>query len=233
MRRSLAVLIWILIGALAAGVGMSLALQRANQDRTSLARALQNANQRIQALEISLGENSGKSAVLTEELDRVQTELDRLRNWQTRLHNATPLTPLRPAQTKGWSEFASVPLGVSIRVPPGMQANTSDDGVFLKKFTNQHGLAIEEQWLGLSRYTPIRKQDIYTHSQMREATSVNYILGSRLFEGTKGMLDEPGQSLFLFSIQENATSTYLVWAKTVEGVSERTILDTLAMLSFK
>ena len=46
------------------------------------------------------------------------------------------------------------------------------------------------------------------------------------------MLDEPGQSVsFLF--QENATSTYLVWAKTVEGVSERTILDTLAMLSFK
>lgn len=233
MRRSFAVLIWILIGAIASGIGMSFALHRSNQDRMRLARTLEEVSTRVASFEKLDREVNQDNRSLAEELGRTQSELDRLRSWQTQLKNAIPLIPPRPAQTKGWGEFASVPLGVSIRIPPSMQANTSDDGVFLKTHTYQHGLAIEEQWLGLSRYTREREQDIYAHGNIKDPSPVTYTLGNRLLTGTAGVISDANQKLYLLSIQENATSTYLVWAKTVDGVSERTILDTLATLSFR
>lgn len=234
MRRSLAVLLWILIGAIASGAGMSFALHRSNEDRVRLVRLAEEASARATSLEKLSNELGASMRLATEEVGRTQSELDRLRGWQTQLKSATPLIPLRAAQTKGWSEFASVPLGVSIRIPPGMQANTSDDGVFLKTLANQRGRTIEEQWLGLSHYTREREQDIYAHSHISDSGSVSYVLGNRLFTGIAGKLgDAPDQKLYLLSIQENATNTYLLWAKTVDGVSERTILDTLATLSFR
>lgn len=233
MRRSLAVLCWILIGAVASGAGMSFALHRSNQDRVRLARILEEANVRSASLEKVDTKISDGARALAEELRRTQSELAHLRDWQTQLKDATPLLPLRPAQTKGWGEFASVPLGVSIRIPPSMQANTSDDGVFLKTLANQRGRSIEEQWLGLSRYTHEREQDIYAHGRIQDPESIRYTLNNRLLIGTAGKMNDANQKLFLLSIQENATSTYLVWAKTVDGVNERTILDTLATLSFR
>jgi hypothetical protein len=234
MRRSLAVLLWILIGAIASGAGMSFALHRSNEDRVRLTRLTEEANARATSFEKLSTELGASMRLATEEVGRTQLELDRLRGWQTQLKDATPLVPLRAAQTKGWSEFASVPLGVSIRIPPGMQANTSDDGVFLKTLANQHGRKIEEQWLGMSRYNPERQQDIYTHSHTNSSGSVRYVLSNRLFTGTVGTFaDTLDQKIYILSIQENASSTYLLWAKTVDGVSERTILDTLATLSFR
>lgn len=234
MRRSLAVLVWILVGAIASGAGMSFALHRSNEDRVRLTRLAEEANARAASLEKTSSELSASMRLATEEVGHIQSELQHLRGWQTELKDATPLIPLRAAQTKGWSEFASVPLGVSIRIPPGMQANTSDDGVFLKTLANQRGRSIEEQWLGLSRYTRERQQDIYAHSHIADSGPVRYTLGNRLLTGIAGKLgDTPDQKLYLLSIQENATSTYLLWAKTVDGVSERTILDTLATLSFR
>ncbi len=233
MRRSFVIFIWILIGALASGLGMSLALHRANEDRIRLTRLLGEARVEASTLLKEDLTTSDHLRSLSTELTRSQAELDRLRRWQTRLKEATPLLPPHPSQTKGWSEFASVPLGVSIRIPPGMQANTSDDGVFIRTFLHQQG-AVEEQWLGISRYTLERAQDIYGHSQMvAETGSITHLLGNRLLQGTRGSLGVMGQKLYLFSVEDNATPTYLIWAKTVDGVDERTILDTLATLSFR
>lgn len=233
MRRSFAVLSWILLGALASGVGMSFALHRSNQDRVRLAHSLEEANVRAISSEELSGELRDRMRLAIEEVGRAQSELDRLRRWQAQLKNATPLVPLRPAQTKGWGEFASVPLGVSIRLPPSMQANTSEDAVFLKTHTVHRGTPIEEQWLGLSKYSREREQDLYTHGHLTDEEPVSYVLGNRLFIGMAGKLNDDSQKLYILSIQENATSTYLVWAKTVDGVNERTILDTLATLSFR
>lgn len=233
MRRSLAIILWILIGALASGAGIGWVLRRANHDREALEHALKKANQKIESLEQAYQETNNSSQLVAEEVGRLQSELDALKNWQRILKNATPLTPPPAARTRGWSEFASVPMGVSIRVPQGSQAKTNDDGLFLRTQSKPGRTGIEEQWLVLVKYRADREKEFYKNSPAYNSGPVDYSLDNRLLGGMRGVSSGYDNEYYVLRVEDNATSTYLIWTKTVPGVDGRTVLDTLATLSFR
>lgn len=238
MRRSLAIILWILIGALASGASIGWVLRSANHDRETLARSLGNAKEHIKSLEKLNQETSQSLSLTAQEVGRLQSELATLQSWQRILKNATPLTPPPPIRLRGWSEFASVPMGAAIRVPSGSQARTNDDGLFLRTQPKPGQQGIEEQWLVLVKYNQNREKEFYKNSSYDTSGPVSYSLDNRLISGSRtyagtGSTRTHETTSFILSVQDNATSTYLVWAKTVPGIDERTILDTLATLSFR
>lgn len=231
--RSWEVLVWICIGALASGLSMGWVLHRANADRGALLSNLKAINTHVQSLE-KLNQALGDSMKDTaQELGRIQSELDHLKSWQSVLKNATPLIPPAPSRLKGWAEFASVPMGVSIRVPVGSKAQTNDDGLFLRTQPKAGSSGVEEQWLVLVKYRPELETDFYKNTHTQSSEPVSYSLDNRLLDGMRGTFSDNSDTSHILTVQENASSTYLIWAKTVPGISERTILDTIATLSFR
>lgn len=214
---------------------MGWVLREANADRERLARELQSASLRVDTLKQQLDrlsqESNQKVSAAAEEVARAKAQLQTQTQLQANLKTATPLTPPAPWQTRKWTETASVPMGVAIRVPPAMQVSSSDDGLFIsaKKYVQRS--PIDEQWFALTTYRPDREREI--RSRLSSVSEIRYSLAGRLLQGTRGTFMEGNQTLYLLSIQDNASTTHLLWAKTMEGVNERTILDTLATLSFR
>lgn len=235
MRRSFGILFWILLGALASAIGIGVVLHASNTDRKQLTRELEVAKSQVatlQAQQSSLTQESNQRvADAAQQVADLQRQLQALSALQSQFKTATRLTLPAPAQIRRWSEFASVAMGVSLRVPPGMQTQSSDDGLFVSTRRIVKGVPIEEQWFAFAPYRQEREQDI--RSRLTNVTNVSYALGTRLLTGVRGTLLDGTQTLYLLSAQENASTTYLLWGKTTDGVSERMILDTLATLSFR
>lgn len=233
MRRSLSVFLWILVGAMASGAGMGWTLHQSNQDRIKLTEELEKIQTSLHTIDTQRQTLDDSLQAREEDMKNLQEELQAWKRWQQALKSATPLFPPTPADTKGWSEFASIPMGVSLRVPRHVRAYTNDDGLFLRATQMVDGTEIEEQWLALIRYNREREQDLLARNPVSASVSVDFSLGNRLFHGTRGTLTEGQQNRYLLTVEENATSTYLIWAKTINGINERTILDTIATLSFR
>lgn len=235
MRRSFGILLWILLGALASAVGIGAVLHASNVDRKQLTRELEAAKSQVatlQAQQSSLTQESNQRvADAAQQVADLQRQLQALSTLQSQFKTATRLVVPAPAQLRRWSEFASVAMGVSLRVPPGMQTQSSDDGLFVSTRRIVKGTPIEEQWFAFAPYRQEREQDI--RSRLMNVTDVSYALGTRLLTGVRGTLLDGTQTLYLLSVQENASTTHLLWGKTTDGVNERMILDTLATLSFR
>jgi hypothetical protein len=235
MPRSLSIFLWILIGALASGLGVGLVLHASNTDRQRLTRELQSAQATVLSLKAQqtklTRESNEQVAEAAQQVARVETELARLQTLQSRFKTALPLIPPTAAQTRRWSEFASVAMGVSLRVPPAMHTQSSDDGLFVSTRRLIQGVPIEEQWFALTPYRAERETDI--RSRLSNVSEVTYALGTRFLQGVRGTLPDGRESLYLLQVQENTSTTHLLWGKTTDGVSTRTILDTIATLSFR
>lgn len=235
MRRSWSVLLWILVGALASAIGMGTVLHTSNKDRERLSQELQTTQAVLTSLKAQqeqlIRESNEHVALATQHVAEANAKVQAVATLQARLKTAAPLFPPTAFQTRGWTEFASVAMGVSLRVPPRMQTQSSDDGLFVSTRRFVKGTPIEEQWFALTPYRPDRERDI--GSRLTNTKEVTYTLGTRLLHGVKGTLPDGLQTLYLLSVQENASTTHLLWGKTTDGVSERTILDTMATLSFR
>ncbi len=235
MRRAWSVLLWILVGALASAVGMGIVLHTSNKDREHLSRELQTTQAALASLKAqqeSLTKESNEHvAMAAQQVADANARLQAVTALQARLKASAPLPSPTALQTRGWTEFASVAMGVSLRVPPRMQTQSSDDGLFVSTRRLVKGVPIEEQWFALTPYRPDRERDI--RSRLTNVKEVTYTLGTRLLQGVKGTLPDGVQTLYLLSVQENASTTHLLWGKTTDGVGERTILDTMATLSFR
>jgi hypothetical protein len=235
MRRSFGIILWILLGALASAIGIGIVLRASNIDREQLTKELETAKAQVTALQArqaSLTQESNQRVTdAAQQVADLQRQIQALSSLQSRMKTATRLTPPTPTQLRRWTEFASVAMGVSLRVPPGMQTQSSDDGLFVSTRRVIRGVPIEEQWLAFAPYRPEREQDI--RSRLVNTKDVTYALGTRLLTGVRGTLTDGTQTLYLLSVQENSSTTHLLWGKTLEGVTERMVLDTIATLSFR
>lgn len=232
MRRSMSVLLWILVGAVAASVGIGYFYHQANRDREALAAEVDQAKQEALAAKSAnedlANEANRKLAEASLQIDQAQQQLKKYEAERILLSQAIVLTKPAPRLVWSWKEAVALPLGVSLTVPPVSKIIQADSALAL---ATQTDASLEGEWLIVSAYDETREQ---TLTQTLEQTEpVAYSIDGRLLVGVHGKEMNTGGDTYLLHTQTAATSTHLIWARANAHVPGTTILNALATLRFR
>lgn len=228
MRRSFAILVWILLGALAASLGIGSVLLKAKQERAVLEQRLAEEQQRFSQLQTEhqtiISEANKTVLAAVRNASATRELLVAITEEQATLEAATPL--VGRAETKRWPQTISFPLGISLRTPT-FTITTSTDTLIqstLRLYSDQ-----PVSWLSLTRYDAARFQDLIR--PLNSAENVNYRLNQTLITGVRGFSPD-GSTTFILRTQRRGTSSHLIWAKTYGSITTDRILDSLSTLLF-
>lgn len=233
MRRSLNIMLWMLLGAIAAGGSAGFFLWQANQDRQYLIRDAQyarlEADQAKQLSDKAMSEANQKLDQAKEKEAQAKLIVQQYQQQQQLLKSAKPLSKPGALVTKGWSEYVSVPLRLSLKVPTRNQAWDTTNGIAVgSKNTSLNNLT--DQWLSIMPFdeqtdTSLKKNFV------RHETVVWYI-DNHIVTGAKGSFGDASNTAYLLEVMDGTTSTHLLWARTNQTVTEQRLLDTLSTLTF-
>ncbi len=228
MRRSFAILIWILLGALAASLGIGSVLLKAKQERDDLAQklALGQAQTARLAEEHQQTIKEANETVLAALRNASATRdlLNALTQEQASLETAISLTST--SQAKRWPQTISFPLGISVRTPTFTIA-TSTDTTIEATLNGQNGEPVT--WLFIKRYDAQQFQDLA--NPLSNVETVNYRLNQTLIIGKRG-ISADGATVFILRTQRRGQPTHLLWARTAGNITQERILDSLSTLLF-
>lgn len=228
MRRSFAILIWILLGALAASLGIGSVLLHAKQERDDLAQKLQleeaQTDRLAQEHQETIQEANRTVMAALRNASATRELLNAITQEQTSLEEAVPL--VSSLQTKRWPQTISFPLGISIRAPL-FTVTTSTDTLVESTVTTSDGQA--GTWLFVTRYEAQRFQDL--GNTLSDARIVNYRLNQTLIAGKRGTSSD-GSTLFILRTQRRGQPIHLIWARIMGSMTEERILDSLSTLLF-
>lgn len=228
MRRSFAILLWILLGALAASLGIGSVLLHAKEERSALESKLYEEEQRTAALrqehEQVIAEANRTILSATETASATRALLRTITEEQAALEKAAPL--VGSGASKRWPQTISFPLGVSVRTPPNT-FSTSTDTLIQSVAASTGGY--RSAWLSITRYDTNRFEELTRF--LTNTESVQYRLNQTLLTGIKGTMADNATVLILRT-QRLGVATHLVWAKITPVTSEDRILDSLSTLLF-
>ncbi|HEU0050929.1 MAG TPA: hypothetical protein VFQ60_02635 [Patescibacteria group bacterium] len=232
MTKPASVIFWILIGALASGVGIGFFLIQANADRETLAtKAAQAEQDMIQAKQQSeqiAKDANTKLSNAALEVAKAQDQLKRFEEERTLLGNATILNPISPAILRTWTSAISVSMGVSVQFPSAFTANTTDHEITL---ATKDAIA-PTQWLSIQTYDA-QKEQSWT-SGLQNPEKVVYASGGHLFVGQKGSLANVTSPLYVFhTFSAAASSSLLIWARPEQFVTERRLFEIVGTINVR
>jgi hypothetical protein len=228
MRRSFAILVWILLGALAASLGIGSVLLNAKAERNGLEQKLQTEEARTTRLqeehEQLIREANRTVAAAVRNASATRELLNAVTQEQAALEGATPL--VNSASSKHWLQTISFPLGISIRTPPFV-VTTSTDTLIQSNVSLQGGYP--DAWLSMTHYDLTRFEDLTRN--LAKSAPVNYRLNQTLITGIRG-LGTDGAPVFVLRTQRRGVPIHLIWAKVTGNMTEDRILDSLSTLLF-
>jgi hypothetical protein len=214
MKRVTSVLIAVLLGAMATGIGIVPFLVLANQDRNRMASELEQAHERAEAAE------SEKNKIAEEANERVEEANAEVQRAQTILRDAAEdqrLTaeavrlskpPLR--ELYRWSSYISLHQGIKLSFPPESSVS-SDTKASLTVVNDKKKNAFEDaRWLAITPYDPELERNLF--SAFGTSTGVSYLAGEHLLTGKHGTLEDGSEAMAL-KARHAATSTHLIWIK--------------------
>lgn len=231
MRRTLSVLLWILLGAFASGASVGFFLHQSNQDRLALLRQLEQTKQELanakRVNEQIHDEAAQRIALAKSQAEETQLRLQKLDEAHALIEKAQALPKI--TQTKQWSEQVSVPLGLSFLTPPKSQSWMTDQilGVGSGNPQSAQGL---DQWLSVSAYDQKREESIA--SQLENAKQVVFKAGDHILIGKRGILKNTDAVTYVMQSQQDGQPTHFLWARTNKDVNETRLLETLGSFSF-
>jgi hypothetical protein len=235
MRRTLAVLFWIFVGALAAGGSVGYFFFQANTDR---ARLVADAD----AARAELAKTKAAQDALTKEANAkiadanalVASAANRLKLAEAdRALRARAVTLDKPpaAALKSWSESASVSLGVSFRLPPGFKAIDTDAAFTVQNAPKSFTTPVE-QFLSLRPYQLISETELLT--SLKNPEPVTYQVGGQLLDGTRGRLSSLDGDVFVLRLLDShGSSTHLLWARSSSLLPTSQLLQLLGTLTVR
>lgn len=206
MNRALQSILFLFIGAMAAGGGAAYFLYQANIDRTALIAQAEDAKRKAEEVAQSgrtvTDEANRKLEEAAIEIEKAKERVRVLEEERAWFAKAERLVAPRTVST--WKEWLNYSHGFSVKLP----SNVSD----VKN--NANGL--ESPWLAIKPYNdePIRAE-------------VAYVVDNRLLVGSK---DESG---WILRVQSGGIVTHLVTLYPTPRVTEKTMMDALATLTFR
>ncbi len=229
------ILIWILVGAVASGLGVGYALHQSNADRARLMQEARQARAQADAahaLQVRVAEEANqKLTTAANEIAKAQQTIQQLEEERTLIAQAEVLKKPGLATLKHWSAAISLPLGLSIQLPPLTTGAPNEATLIATTISPTFPKVLEQQWLSIAPYQASLEQEI--SSQLKDTTAITYAVQGRLLRGVRGHHADTPEMLYLLRVQQFASSTHLIWAKAAHPITEQTILDTLATLSFR
>lgn len=234
--KSFAFIGWMSLGAVAAAVGFGTVLHDARQERQAL-------EQRVSGLEQVLAQHEDEKTRLADranqqveaankELAAARNAVERVKRDQILLAQAMPLTRPTGRAYSSWVEAFSLPLGISLRLPPGTKTYADERG-FVAMRASQATSSLP--WLSISPYTPDqarRLEDALTNPE-----PVSYLVAGNLVTGIRGQREGQSTSSYTYVLQvvspQDGASTHLIWAQTEREITELRIRDTLASLALR
>lgn len=224
MSRTLKVIGLIAIGATATGIGTGYFLYAANRDRIDLVQKIALAEQHVRELErqseIIADDAQDQIKQANAEVKKAQELVIALQQEQQLFKQATPLVTSKSAQS--WKEILSLPLGISVRIPP----TTTEDQtttIITAKVNDRF-----DNWLQIEPYTTDR---LNLMKPQNASTTTDYLASAHdaLFIGQRYAM--PDRSIqYVLRLQKNASSTHLIILNTQSGMNEKQLLDTLSTI---
>jgi hypothetical protein len=234
--KSFAFLGWMSLGSLAAAIGFGSVLQDARLERQAL-------ETRVSGLEQSLAQHEDEKARLadranqqvaaaTKELVAARQTVERMKRDQLLLAEAMPLARPTGKAYSSWVEAFSLPLGISLRLPPGTKTYADDRGLVAMRASQATSSL---PWLSISPYTAEQARRL--EDTLANPEPVSYLVAGNLVTGIRGQREGQSGSSYTYVLQvvspEGGNSTHLIWAQTEREITELRIRDTLASLALR
>jgi hypothetical protein len=214
MKRVTSVLIAVLLGAMATGVGIVPFLVLANQDRNRMASELEQAHKRAESAESEKNKIAKEANERVEEanaeVQRAEIVLQDIAEDQRLAAEAVRLSKPPPRDLYRWSSYISLYQEVNLFLPPDSSVS-SDTKVSLTIVNEKKNNAFEDaRWLAITPYDPELERDLF--ASFGTSAGVSYIAGDRLLTGKRGTLKDGSEAMVL-KARHAATSTHLIWIK--------------------
>lgn len=228
MRTSVQVLLWILVGALAAGLGVGYFLHRANldlQQYSTETKQLKKELKKTKAANDALALEANTRIDQAEQVARAAARLaEQLTEERRLIAQATLLQAPLPRTLKNWETALSVGLGVSVRIPPGSKSVTDTSTLALVRDT-------DIAWLSATIYNPQHEQILTI--PLTSSTPVTFLANHDLLTGVRAVTQDTKMPVYVLHRLSNASTTHLIWGTVSRGVDEATFLSTLATMTFR
>ncbi len=224
MQRSLAIVSWILVGAIASGLSIGFFLHKSNADRTHLLQQLMDAQKETARIKMesaqAIREASSTTAAALAKVDAY--------NKQTQAYEELLKQTILPAKpdartVQSWSTAYSIPLGVSLRVPPDNAILPNNEHARLQ-IANANGL----NWLYLEAFDPSTvEQPIFSNPE-----TVAFLVDGQLLFGTKGVnIHEPYP--FGYRLRPATNPSFVITLFAAPGMSERRLQEILSTITLR
>lgn len=233
MKRSVTVLLWILLGAAASGLGVGYFLHQANADRERLAQQARyaelTAEKTKEATDKIVAEANQKMAAASEEIAKAKKLISEQEQNQRLASQAIALPKPAARALARSKESISLPLGLSIWIPAGSIANVTDTTVIAALDPAASGK--NDPWLVITPYAAMSENQMLQN--VSSTAQADYAVGGRLLVGWRGVSRDLASVIYVLRVRGAATTTHLIWGKTNSLVNEKKILDTLATMEFR
>ncbi len=230
MSKPLSIFTWILVGALASGIGIGFFLHAANQDRSRLEKqaieARAQAERATAESERVAKEANTKLAAAATEVAQAKERLSRIDEFRALTSKAVKIQAPSASTLKYWSTGISVPLGLSVRVPTGSASIATDKELILS--LSPLADKTDDQWLIVQAYNGAQEAALLT--QLQNAQSAVFASGSYLFAGQRGTMDNTTGAVFVLHTFSETGATLLLWGNA-SSITEKRFLETLATLA--
>ncbi len=231
MRRATGILIGILLGALASGLGVGYFFHKSNTDRAALIDKLsetaRNAQQARDQNQHVIEEANKKLLAASVEVAKAQNAIKSLEEERSLLTEAIPISA-PSKRTAAWQTAVSMPFRLSLKIPSGNTVISNDNQalVVTKQSVTEDS---DARWLSLTPYNPVLEQELL--ASLATSTAVSYIADGRLLTGYRGSLISRKESILLLRIYRNGQVSNLLWAKNTEEKND-TPLDVVSTIKF-
>jgi len=223
-----------LLGAVACGSGLGYFLKQANADREFL-------NVRLRAAETQMAQTKSDSdqlakeantkvEIASQEVARMQKELQSIENERHILAKAIPLAKPDGRSLKSWIEAFSIPLGISIRLPTGAivtEYETRIESAIARRYSEE-----KTPWISIKTYDAGEE---YQQTQpLTQTEPVSFLVGGNLLMGVRGIDGSTSSTVYVLRLVINREPKALIWTKTAANqITEEKIRQSLATLSLR
>ncbi|MBU1348794.1 hypothetical protein KJ781_01855 [Patescibacteria group bacterium] len=214
MRRATTVILCILLGALASGVGIGVFLKLANDDRARLVKQLEEAvqasNESRLENQAAIDEANHKLKEASTEVGKAQALVKALEEERDLLAIAEPLLPPSPSTLRSWSDVIAMDLGVSLKQPKGSDVQTNDKNALTLTMASTQ-TATDGRWFSLTTYDERLEQELLL--SLATSTPVAFTVNGRILTGKQGNLPNSPDQILILRIRKDGVITHLLWIR--------------------
>jgi hypothetical protein len=238
MRRFRSILLSILAGGIAVGIGMGIFLHLANVDRerlASIAEQAQTQSKEAQAArDAAVQEANQKLTTANAEIAKAENTVVTLQQERDTIANAHILTPPRPRTILGWKEAVDLDLQASCKFPPGNTVDANDrNGLIISRLASGSATSsTQDQWLSILPFDSQSETEM--DGALTTSTQVSYVVDGYLLFGQMGQLPDARNEIYILRAQKDGIPTHLIRFKDSTTDTDGSLASNiLSSLSFQ